>query len=75
MGKARHQSLIHLDRAARLIGSRSALADKIRTPRTTLQSWFTANRAVPAEVCGPIEIATAGQVTRSDLRPDLWPAV
>ena len=30
-------------------------------------------KRVPAEWCLPIETATAGAVTRHDLRPDLYP--
>ena len=66
-------SLQQLQRAEAVIGSRRKLGATIDTPTSTIQSWFTDNRLVPAEACPKIEEATAGQVTRSDLRPDLWP--
>lgn len=67
-----HPSLVELDRAAALLGSRVKLSEAIQIKRTTLQSWFDSNRPVPAEACAEVERVTDGQVTRSDLRPDLW---
>lgn len=65
--------------AVRLIGGQTHLA-KILTqatgkPVSQQWVWSVVNRdhRVPAEWCIAIEEAAAGQVTRHDLRPDLYP--
>ncbi|MBP6818316.1 MAG: helix-turn-helix domain-containing protein [Ferrovibrio sp.] len=65
-------SLAALDAAASIVGSHAALSGKIGVPKTTMSSWRTRKKAVPADHCLPIEQATNGQVTRHDLRPDIF---
>lgn len=55
-------------------GSVTALADKIGVNRVLVSQWTAEQgaRPVPIEHCPTIERATAGAVTRRDLRPDDW---
>lgn len=62
-----------ISRAAALAGGQSALARKLGcTPQAV--SKMCATGKVPAERVIPVEEAVDGQVTRSELRPDLYPA-
>jgi DNA-binding transcriptional regulator YdaS (Cro superfamily) len=65
-----------LRRACEIVGGQKPLADRIGT--TQSQVWYWLERAKkhvpPAEFVLPIETATGKQVTRHDLRPDLFPA-
>lgn len=63
-----------LARAVEILGSQSALAAAIGTRQQNIWWWLNKKRAVPAEFVLPIERATDGQVSRHDLRPDLYPA-
>lgn len=51
------------------------LASAIVAPPSLVSQWGTGLRPVPIERCLPIERATAGAVTRKDLRPDDWPEI
>jgi DNA-binding transcriptional regulator YdaS (Cro superfamily) len=62
-----------LSRAIDLTGGQKPLADIIGT--TQSQVWYWLNRSkngVPGEFAGKIEEATNGQVSRHDLRPDIF---
>lgn len=49
-------------------------ARAIEKPQSSVNEVLTGKRKkVPADWCRPIEEATRGRVTRSQLRPDLWP--
>jgi len=63
-------TLIPLDKAARLVGGRGALALLLGIKISAIGNWKV--RGVPLEHCVPIERATHGAVTRRDLRPDDW---
>lgn len=65
------QPLTALDLAIRICGNQRALARKLRISPPSVSEWRRRGR-VPAERCAEIEAATAGQVTRHDLRPDLF---
>lgn len=60
-----------LTRAAAAAGSLAALARLIGRRQSTLWTWAVSGKP-PAEVCGQIEAAVGGIVTRHDLRPDLF---
>ena len=62
-----------LQKAVRLFGSRAALARALNVSSEAVRKWETGR--IPAERCLDVERATDGQVTRSELRPDLWPAI
>lgn len=59
-----------IDTAARMLGSRSALADKLGISVAAIGNWKV--RGVPLEQCPKIEMLTIGAVTRRHLCPDNW---
>lgn len=66
-----------LRKAIELCKGQSALARLITTPeRPVCQShvwnWLNRDKKVPANQCLAIERATGGQVTRYQLRPDVF---
>lgn len=63
-------ALIH---AKRLLGSEQALANAVSRKQPTVHEVLKRGKQVPAEWCIPIERATDGQITRHQLRPDLYP--
>jgi DNA-binding transcriptional regulator YdaS (Cro superfamily) len=69
----------HLEKAVEIVGSQSELARRLTdaTNRTIRQAhiwnWLNRDQRVPAEVVIHIERATEGAVSRSELRPDLYP--
>jgi DNA-binding transcriptional regulator YdaS (Cro superfamily) len=56
-------------RAVEIMGSRKALCEAIGVKPPSSYSW----REVPPKRVIAIERATGGQVTRHELRPDLYP--
>jgi len=70
------QSLEHpIDKACRLLGGRRTMADRLCVTQSAIGNWKV--RGVPIVTAVAIELATAGAVTRRDLRPDdahlIWP--
>lgn len=62
-----------LKMAVQIVGSQSALARAIRARQQDVWYWMNlAGKGVPAEYCRAIEAATGGQVTRYQLRPDVF---
>jgi DNA-binding transcriptional regulator YdaS (Cro superfamily) len=61
-----------LPRAVELVGGQSALARSVGVSQATVWYWLNKMPHAPAEFVVAIEAATAGKVTRSDLRPDLF---
>lgn len=61
-----------IERAVELVGGQQALAMKCGVRYQAVQKWIRGNR-VPAERVLAIETATDGQVSRYELRPDLYP--
>ncbi len=58
-------------------GTEQALADVVGRAQPTVHGVLKRGKSVPAEWCPKIEEATTAKgkpVTRSQLRPDLWPA-
>jgi DNA-binding transcriptional regulator YdaS (Cro superfamily) len=53
-------------------GRQAMLAKIIGAHAPDVSRWADGSRPVPAERCADIEIATAGAVTRKDLRPEDW---
>lgn len=53
-------------------GRGQELASAIGVPQSFVVKMAKGQKQVPAERCVPIERATAGAVTRKDLRPDDW---
>ncbi|CUB06064.1 hypothetical protein Ga0061065_11480 [Marinomonas fungiae] len=67
------ESRSHLMRAINLLGGQSALAREINSKQQNVWFWLHKSGRVPAEFVLPIERATKGKVTRTQLRPDLYP--
>lgn len=64
-----------LERAIEIAGGQTALAQRIGPPIKQAHVWYWLNRSdgvVPAEHCAAIEEATDGEITRHDLRPDIF---
>lgn len=52
--------------------NRAELARSLGVTLSMISQWVNGTRPVSAEKCVAIEQATAGAVTRKDLRPDDW---
>lgn len=63
-----------IQKAVEAIGSQSALARKLDVTPQCVQQWVRSGK-VPAERVLEIEFATAGAVSRFELRPDIYPIV
>lgn len=57
--------------AARIVGSRVALARLLGVTKGAVWQWEHQKSRVPAKHCPTIERATAGAVRCEDLRPDV----
>ncbi|OYW03315.1 MAG: hypothetical protein B7X11_03380 [Acidobacteria bacterium 37-65-4] len=62
-----------LQRAIEILGGQSALARACNVKQAHVWNWLHRAKKVPAEQVITIETATKGLVTRSDLRPDIYP--
>lgn len=62
-----------LERAVTLTGGQTALAKAIGVRQSHIWNWLNREGRVPAERVIAVEQATEGRVSRSDLRPDLYP--
>jgi DNA-binding transcriptional regulator YdaS (Cro superfamily) len=62
-----------LERAVAIVGSQSALARKLGLKQAHIWNWLNKTKRVPGEAVLGIEAATDGKVTRTELRPDLYP--
>jgi DNA-binding transcriptional regulator YdaS (Cro superfamily) len=60
-----------LDRAIDIFGTQENLARELGIRSPSISEWRARGR-VPLERCVKIEKATKGQVTRYDLRPDVF---
>lgn len=61
-----------VDKASRMVGGLSALANIIGVSAPTVHEWKTGKRPVPVLRCVSISQATNGEVTLQELRPDDW---
>lgn len=61
-----------IKKAIDLAGGQAALSKKINVHASFISQWVTGRRPIPAEHCRAIEAAVDGQVTRYDLRPDVF---
>lgn len=61
-----------IQHACDVLGSQRAVADALSVTPATVNQWVSGLRPIPIERCPSIEIATAGSVTRRDLRPNDW---
>jgi DNA-binding transcriptional regulator YdaS (Cro superfamily) len=63
-----------LNKAITYFGSRKAFASAIGVTPMAVSYWVQKKRNVTPERAIEIEKATNGAITRSELRPDLWPS-
>lgn len=61
-----------IKKAVELLGSQVALAQALNISPQFVYQLTTGARPVPARLCRPIELATEGQVTCNELRPDIF---
>ena len=61
-----------LEKAVEIAGSQAELARRIGKKQAHVWNWLNRDKEVPAESVLSIEAATAGKVTRHDLRPDIF---
>ena len=59
-------------RAVEIAGGQTALARLLGVTQGLVWQWTAGRCDVAAQHCIPIETATAGAVTRYDLRPDVF---
>ena len=64
-----------LDAAIEAMGGVSMLASAIGVGQSVISNWRARGTVPSANYCTAIERATAGAVTRRDLRPDDWRAI
>jgi DNA-binding transcriptional regulator YdaS (Cro superfamily) len=61
-----------IKKAIEIIGSQTALAEKLGCTPQAVQQW-EASGTVPVKRVIGIEQATGGVITRHELRPDIYP--
>ncbi len=62
-----------IDAVVRLAGGQAELARRCNTSQPRIWQCIHRNQRIPADLVIPFERAVAGQITRSQLRPDLYP--
>ncbi|KAF1008967.1 MAG: hypothetical protein GAK28_00599 [Luteibacter sp.] len=60
-----------IERAIKLLGTQTALANAIGASPQQVQQWLAGTRPVPHERCPRIEVATEGQVRCEEIRADV----
>lgn len=61
-----------IQKAVQIIGNQEKLAEDCGVSQPTISNWKKDNR-VPGEYVLKFEKATNGQVSRHEIRPDLYP--
>jgi len=61
-----------IQRAVEIVGTQTELARRIGATQGQVSHWVVGFKPVPPNRCIPIEKATEGQVTRYELRPDIF---
>lgn len=62
-----------VQRAVEIAGGQSALARLLGSSRQAVWFWLRGDRNISPKFALKIEAETAGQVTREQLRPDIYP--
>ena len=62
-----------LERAVAILGNQQKLADSVGVTVGAIWQLLNQLDSISAEMAVAVEKATGGAVSRSDLRPDLWP--
>jgi DNA-binding transcriptional regulator YdaS (Cro superfamily) len=61
-----------IEKAVKIIGSQTALAKHFEIEPQAVQQWISSGRVPTKRVLG-IEALTNGEVSRHELRPDIYP--
>lgn len=61
-----------VQRAVEIFGSQTALARRIGVGQNVISYWLREAKQVPPKRAVQLEAVTGGEVTRKELRPDLW---
>ena len=61
-----------IDAAVKAVGNQAQLARAIGVSAVFVSQMRSGTKSVPAELCPKIELATKRQVTREQLRPDIF---
>lgn len=59
-------------RAVEIFGSQTALAQRLGVGQNVISYWLNEAKQVPPKRAVQLEAVTNGEVTRKELRPDLW---
>ena len=62
-----------LEKAIAAVGTQAALAKALGVSPQHVWNWVNRDKEIPAKQAIAIERATNGEVTRHELRPDLYP--
>ncbi len=62
----------HIERAISIVGSQQKLAEKIDLSQQGISFLLNDAKNIKAEIALKIERATGGEVTRAELRPDIF---
>ena len=54
------------------LGSQAELARQLNTSRGFITDWMTGRREIPARLVRKIVMLSNGEITESDLRPDVF---
>jgi DNA-binding transcriptional regulator YdaS (Cro superfamily) len=65
---------IHIEKAIELLGSQTALANACGVKQGNVWNWLNRDKVIQPEVALLIERATKGEITKEQLRPDLYPS-
>lgn len=61
-----------IEKAVKIVGSQTALAKHFQIEPQAVQQWISSGRVPTKRVLG-IEQLTNGEVSRHELRPDIYP--
>lgn len=61
-----------IQKAVEIAGGQNRLAEQIGVSHSFINQCLKGVRPIPAIRCRDIEIATGGEVTRAQLRPDIY---
>lgn len=70
--KQRGTLMSPISRAVEIAGGQASLAKLVDKSASFINQLVTGRRPVPPALCSAIERAVGGQVTRKELRPDIF---
>ena len=64
---------LNIEKAILIIGTQKKMGEAIGVSQAAVQKWLHGLNPVSPKFVLPIEKATKGQITRHELRPDIYP--